>query len=159
MTAHFFLRYDHRRHVVTLAVRLLPHPHTADNIKKIMDEVLMEWDILLSKVAVVITDNGSNMVKMFKKTVQCTGEDEGETEEDETEEGEEEEICEDDDFEEREIDHDLSFECYCKRLSCFAHTLQLVIQAFSKDATFKPLLKKVTTWWRRLISLQKPQKH
>ena len=35
LPAHFFLRYDHRRHVVTLAVRLLPHPHTADSIKKI----------------------------------------------------------------------------------------------------------------------------
>ena len=35
--------------------------------KNIMDEVLMEWDIPLSKVAVVITDNGSNMVNMFKK--------------------------------------------------------------------------------------------
>ena len=43
----------------------------------------------------------------------------------------------------KKIDHELSFECYSKRLSCFEHALPLVIQAFSRDATFKPLLKKV----------------
>ena len=62
-----------------------------------MAEVLMEWDIPLSKVAVVITDNGSNMVKTFKQMVQCAGEENN----DETEGEEEEQIGEDDDFEKK----------------------------------------------------------
>ena len=98
-------------------MRLLPHPHTAENIRSIMDEVLEEWGIPLSKIAVVVTDNGSNMVKMFKLTVQsASGAD---TEESDVEK--EEEVGEDYNFEERELDHDISFRCYCKRLSCFAH--------------------------------------
>ena len=72
---------------------------------------------------------------MFKQTVQRT-------DEDETVKEEEEEIGEDDDFEEREVDGDISFQCYCKHLSCFVHTLQSVIQTFSRDATFKLLPKK-----------------
>lgn len=32
VTAHFFSRRDHKRHRVTLAVRRMPHPHSAVNI-------------------------------------------------------------------------------------------------------------------------------
>ena len=56
------------------------------------------------------------------------------------EEEEEEEKVEDSEY--RELEHDLAFKVYCKRLSCFAHTLQLVMIRFNKHA-FQPLLSKV----------------
>ena len=65
LIAHFFCRHDLKRHIATIAVRRLPHPHSADNIRALMDDVLLEWEIPLSKVEVVITDNASNMVKAF----------------------------------------------------------------------------------------------
>ena len=58
------------------------------------------------------------------------------------EEEEEEEEEEVEDFEYRELEHDLAFKVYCKRLSCFAHTLQLVMTRFNKHA-FQPFLRKV----------------
>ena len=138
LTAHFFCRRDLKRHVATIAVRRLPHPHTADNIKTLMDTVLLEWEIPLNKVEVVITDNASNMVKAFKLALESSCED-GEVEE---EEEEDEIVDENIDFEEKEFDHDITFKFYCKRVGCFAHTLQLVMQKFNQDQ-FKPLLKKV----------------
>ena len=37
ITAHFFSSLDRRRHRVTLAVQRIPHPHTAENIRQIVD--------------------------------------------------------------------------------------------------------------------------
>ena len=140
LTAHFFYKSDLKRHVATIAVRRLPHPHTADNIKALMDKVLLEWEIPLNKVEIVITDNASNVVKAFKLAL------ESDTvgEEGDVDKMEEEDIHVDEniDFEEREIDHDITFKCYCKRIGCFAHTLQLVMHKFNQDQ-FKPLLTKV----------------
>lgn len=56
------------------------------------------------------------------------------------EEEEEEEKVED--FEYSELEHNLAFKVYCKRLSCFAHTLQLVMTRFNKCA-FQPFLSKL----------------
>ena len=83
LTAHFFCRSDLKRHVATIAVRRLPYPHTADNIKALMDEVLLELALDSDTVG----------------------------EEGEVEEMEEEDILVDEniDFEEREIDHDITF--------------------------------------------------
>ena len=44
------------------------------------------------------------------------------------------------DFEEQEVDHELAFQSL-KRVSCFAHTLQLVVQKFDEVTEFKALIK------------------
>ena len=75
---------DHRRQVATLAVRVLPSPHTADCNEELVREVLQNWDIPLQKISAVLTDNGSNMVAAFKEWVQTR---ESEVEEVEEEEG------------------------------------------------------------------------
>ena len=67
------------------------------------------------------------MVKAFQQQRERTDlEAESEDEEEEIEE-----LLEGDesyeDFEERELDHDVLFKSFCKHLSCFAHTLQLVV--------------------------------
>lgn len=67
------------------------------------------------------------------------------------EESESEELTEldeqnyDDDFDMREKEHDLTFQTFGKRLSCFAHTLQLVVNKFSEDRSFASVLKRVST--------------
>ena len=58
------------------------------------------------------------------------------------EEEEEEEEEEVEDFEYRELEHNLAFKVYCKRLSYFTPTLQLVMTRFNKHA-FQPLLRKL----------------
>ena len=77
ITAHSFSTHDHRRHRVAPAVRKLPQPHNAENIKDRVDEVLREWDIPITKLNIVITDNGSNMLinKEFKQVAYVDSED------------------------------------------------------------------------------------
>lgn len=84
ITAHFFSKFDHRKHIVALAVRKLCHPHTAENIRQILEEVLEEWEIPITKL---MTDYGSNMVKAFKEQVltNLMSDDESESEESDVE--------------------------------------------------------------------------
>ena len=45
------------------------------------------------------------------------------------------------DFLSKDLDHDLVFGSFIKRVTCFAHTLQLVIRKFDKENLFKTILK------------------
>lgn len=49
----------------------MPSPHTADNIAKLVEAILVEWNIDKSKIHRILTDNGSNMVAAFKRQ-QCS---------------------------------------------------------------------------------------
>ena len=83
VTAHFFSRHNQRRHSVTLAVRLFDHPHTAERVRSLLDVIMKEWDID-QKLYVIITNNGSNMVKAFRNDALTAIEgDIGETEDEE----------------------------------------------------------------------------
>lgn len=82
------------------------------------------------------------MVKAFQEMVVTDDEEEEAETEDEVEFTSDDE--DDADFEEKEIDHEITFKFYCKRLGCFLHTLQLVMLKFS-ERSFKPFLKKVHT--------------
>ena len=129
ITAHFFTRSDHVHHRVTLAVRRMPSPHTGENIRQLVDDILTEWDIPPQKVAAVITDNGNNMLAAFKTHFETGNDDKEELlGEDEEPTSYEEEQSE---FEAHEDEHDDAFGGYT-RVSCFAHTLQLVVSKFSK---------------------------
>ena len=48
ITAHFFA--CHQRHNVTIAIKRMPSPHTAENILTIVNSVLDDWNIPPSKV-------------------------------------------------------------------------------------------------------------
>ena len=146
ITSHFYSKKDHRRHSVTLAVRRLPSPHTGDNIRELVDDVLDEWEIPHSKVSATLTDNGSNMLAAFRPRVFESVDD---VEEDD---GVDDNWDDGDtvpditslviDFEECEMDHDSSFHSM-NRISCFSHTLQLVVQKFDEVTAFRGLLKHV----------------
>ena len=66
VTAHFFLRKSHKHFKATLAVRIFPQQHTADQVLDIFKAVLCEWSIEESRTSKVLTNNGSNMVAAFK---------------------------------------------------------------------------------------------
>jgi hypothetical protein len=50
------------RHVVLKVVQL-PHPHTGENIADCIEQCLAEWGIGSDKVLMIVSDNGSNMLK------------------------------------------------------------------------------------------------
>ena len=143
ITAHFFSHHDHKCHRVTIAVRRFPHPHTAENIRQIVEEVLHEWSIPLSKVKAILTDNASNMVKAFRQEVELAVEEDSSDESD-NESTEALELEDDEeDFETRELNRELTFHSFCKRLSFFAHTLQLVVHTFTEDCALCAIVKRV----------------
>ena len=80
-----------------------------------------EWNIPICKISAILTDNASNMLKAFQQELQHTDSEESESEE----VVEELTQCEsyEEDFELRDVDHNLTFKCFGKCLSCFAHTL------------------------------------
>ena len=165
ISAHFFSLQDYASHCTMLAVRRIEHPHTGLAIRQIFDTILGEWAIPTNKVRAVVTDNGSNIVKAFKEHVAQIihdSEAEGEADEEgvmeqEADEGVETGLekegqgtvhvvgsevgsSEEEDFDRRESSIVAQFSSMT-RLSCFAHTLQLVVVKFNNDASVKPVLK------------------
>ena len=83
---------------------------------------------------------------------------EGEGSTDEREEEEEEERDDDDgslvdvevdDFDRKELDHEVTFVLF-NRLSCFAHLLQLVVQKFDGVSSYRALLQRVHSPLKRV---------
>ena len=120
---------------MTLAVRRLPPSHTAVNIRLTIEAVLSEWDIPQSKISAILTDNGSNIVAALRSHTAVSSGDEDEDDSD----AEEEALGDEDDesdFDVKETDHEIMFSSF-KRVSCFAHTLQLVVLQFDRATIFK----------------------
>lgn len=155
VTAHFFSRKDHRKHVVTLSVKRMPSPHTAVHVREKVEEVLHDWELSADKVSLIITDSGSNMVAAFRNLVEKKDdtEEEDDQHEEEDEEGDnyKDELDEEvDDFETKEIDHDITFSVFISRLSCFSHSLQLVVRRFDEVSSYRSVLKRVRALIRRV---------
>lgn len=169
VTAHFFSQQDRSRYSITLAAARLPSPHTAISILDTIVEVLAKWEIPNSKIFRVLTDNGSNMVAAFKlnRVEQCIGEtadceiriDVDDTNLETASNTDEAQASDMDDdsyiimqhdinvstevseFEENERDHSSVFSLTFKRISCFVHTLQLIVKIFEASPSFKSSLK------------------
>lgn len=62
----FCSHQDNHRHSVLLAVKQVPHPHTGEGVRDAFLSVVDKWEIPHSKISIVVTDNGSNMVKAFR---------------------------------------------------------------------------------------------
>ena len=120
----------------------MPSPHTGDNIRELVDQVLDEWEIPLSKVSAILTDNGSNILAAFCPQLSEVDEvnDDGNVEDEEdantTPQDANMLIL---DFEEREMEHELAFHSL-KCVSHLVHTLQLM-QKSDEVTTYKALIK------------------
>lgn len=164
VTAHFFAQSDSEYHSVLLAVRHIEElHHTFDIIAGIFTEVVQEWGILAEKVGFVITDSGSNMVKAFRDDYfqQLVENERSEGDEENSEAS----MIGDEELD-RTIDQDVSDFVALdeeiqtqfdeaglgKRLSCYSHTLQLVVTSFNKDSFVKSLLKEVYQLVRKVNS-------
>jgi len=135
---------------------VLPSPHTAERIEELVRDTLLEWQIPEQRISAILTDNGSNMIAAFKAWVTELRAKDGERDDEDvtdsllmTQEGPEADIESEQDegmdvspgsasdeaardmeeFEQQELEHDVAF-CLRKRLSCFNHTLQLVVRKF-----------------------------
>jgi len=167
VTAHFFA--NHKRHNVTLAVKRMPSPHTGEEVLKVVLQIFEDWGVPDHKIGSIITDNGSNMVKAFKilqlqqkANMQNEGSDEEDCDTDSVnvsdngsidislsdheetfEESHQQDAYEQEtrDFDENEFDHEVAFVGY-KRLSCFAHSLQLAVSKFDECSVFRHTIKK-----------------
>ena len=154
ITAHCFSQADHKRHGVTLGVEPFPSPHTAIRIAQTFNNVLQQWNIPKTKVFKILTDNGSNMVAFVKPhyTDQVDNDHSDDGESDILNTLPSQESMEshhssdsDDDLESRTItpieesvtDFEVGEEIHqttltaenFKRLGCFMHTLQLVVNS------------------------------
>ena len=90
------------------------------------------------------------MLKAFQQQLEDTDTGETDDEEEEIEELSQGDESYEEDFEDREIDHDLTFKSFCKRLSCFAHTLQLVVNKFSDDDSVAATMKRAHTFVKKV---------
>ena len=141
-----------------------------------MREIIKEWEIPeKKKISAIITDNGSNMIKAFRDWLQEIQHDDEDEEENEellidlltgspegsgTSSGEDTEEESDnylgpscdkvqkeiEDFERQEIEHEIAFSLH-KRLSCFSHTLQLVVSKFDTLAYHQSVVCRVVLVW------------
>ena len=103
--------------MVTLCVKRMLSPHTAEHVRQVIEEVLGEWKLPHDKISVILTDSGSNMVAAFRRLVEVK---EGESDADKHEEEDEQQDDDDgglvevevDDFERRKLDHEERFCSY-----------------------------------------------
>lgn len=91
---------------IHVRVTLIAESHTADHISEAYEDILSDYGV---SVSYAITDNASNMVKAFKINLQ------------------EPEDADDDWIDEADEEIATDIQVSGARLSCFAHTLQLVI--------------------------------
>lgn len=161
VTAHFFNRKDHKRYTLTLSVRLFETPHTGYRILRLLKTILSEYDIGIKSIGIILTDNGSNMIKAFnadllhnleeedeglEQDVEIIDEASGSGENFESTENSAREDIQDNaeihEYENNEEEHDLAFNGFCQRLGCFSHTLQLVMSEFDSIRSLKKVIKK-----------------
>ncbi|KAK9953880.1 hypothetical protein ABG768_016000 [Culter alburnus] len=115
-----------------LDCRHFPSRHTGENISMAFDDITEEYTIA-SKIDYTMTDNAANMKCAFKVKLPQQSVDPSDDNEEETDNLDDEELWEDlDNHQETLLDMTRSRQ----RLSCFAHSLQLVIGDGLKEAKF-----------------------
>lgn len=141
-----------------LDLNMIQHPHTGVMLCACLTKCLEKWGIPENKVMLIISDNGSNMVKAIRLLREKAAQEELEevvmnmVEDIEVESGEDEEM---DDLEEEmddELESDLGYTVTTleddlnhlvsfRRLGCLAHTLQLLIKD-AYEGVYKDVLSK-----------------
>lgn len=66
ISACFFDTMSHLAKHATLNITALPHPHTGEALAQALQKTMTDWKILANKILLVVTDNGSNIVKAVR---------------------------------------------------------------------------------------------
>ena len=170
LTAHYYSRSEKGKCNITIAVRRFESPHTAEQVSKLVDEIVGEWKIPCYKVFCILTDNGSNMIAAFKGDIHLQNVNDQEFEDDlavevngdssnsededvEEDDFEEEAVVEDDtlrescietaleDYDVHETQCDIALTVY-RHVSCFTHTLQLVVHMHDASPHIKSTISR-----------------
>ena len=76
MTLKYIDPRENERKEVLICLKYAPHPHTANNVLQLVNEILKKFTILDgmsdSKIVSISTDNGSNMVAAFDQEFNIT---------------------------------------------------------------------------------------
>lgn len=146
ISASFFDPGTHCSRHALLNLKEIKHPHTGDMLANCLEETLSSWNIPASKVMLVISDNGANIVKAIRLmqekevTQNASRADGGDLAESESESSHEEN--EDDIPIARLVTYELPADIPYRRLSCMAHSLQLVIKPVFCHPGFEPIIAK-----------------
>ena len=126
---------------VMLNLHEIPHPHTGEAVAEKLQMSIQEWDIDPQKILMVVTDNGSNMLKAIRMLREWAETDDADTDT-------EEDISSADETPEQNSD-DKVLESPLRfvidnyhRLPCLAHSLQLVIHCLNKIPTYNHIMTK-----------------
>ena len=66
ISACFFDKLSEKPVHAFLSLMEIKHPHTGEKLAGCLDECLRKWGISSEKVLLVVTDNGTNMIKAVK---------------------------------------------------------------------------------------------
>ena len=108
---------DFQLQIVMLACRRFEGSHTAENVLSNYQDIIKQFN-LDGKVVYIITDNAANMLKAFVKFPDVEG-DSGDSESDENDDEDEDVYM--------PVDSQDVLDYLPKHISCFIHTLQLVV--------------------------------
>ena len=174
LTAHYYSRSKKDKCNITIAVYRFESPHTAERVSKLVDDIVSEWEIPCYKVFRILTDNGCNMIAAFKGDIHLQNDDQefendlaievnsnsSDSENEDVEDEDEEEVAVEDalpeepcveraleDYDDHETQCDIALTIY-RRVSCFTHTLQLVVHMH--DAS--PHIKSTISRAHKLVS-------
>ena len=120
----------------------IPHPHTGESIAQKLQMSISEWEINPNKILMIITDNGSNMLKAI--TVLREWDDNQTDDHDENNAGD---ISTTDDSPDRDDEsaHNNAMGVVMENyhhLPCLAHSLQLVTHHLNKSAPYNNIMTK-----------------
>ena len=106
---------------VVLTLTMIRHFHTGEKLAAALNDCLVDWGIEAGKVMMIISDNGSNMIKAIQllkdMNVDDARSDDGTGSDDEASEDEQADEL-------TELPHEVLY----RRMPCMAHYLQLVIK-------------------------------
>ena len=141
ISASFFQPTMKKAVHIVLNLHIVEHPHTGAMIASLLQKTLDAWQIPSSKILMIITDNGSNMVRAVKDLKAQQEADMSSEEEDEPVDsmGSEE-------MEAGEVKIDGSY----KRLPCLAHGIQLVVHVLDKIPSYCDPLQKARSVVNRI---------
>ena len=138
----FYDRVDSITRHIVLSIKQIQHPHTGEMLKDAVTEVLSEWNIDSTKVLMLVTDNGANVVKAMRllseeatvaaAAATSSADEMGDLEDEQAESREDEETSDEDlgdDPDDHCEDDELDFPHIAFRhMPCMAHSLQLVVK-------------------------------